>query len=302
MDISKSNLAVEPQSGEKDGANEKTYRIPISTGVFEHCPKMRDALWLFLWYIDKTTHEDEGGKGYILGGMPVVDSKPASALRVPVKTIRRWRAKLVRHGYIHTLRTPYGLVITLLKSKKWNWKPTLVTPTGTDSTGRRDLPIRAVSSLETSRNGKTECPNREHRLPVSGRESAQNGKYKEDRTETLKKQGQNRGQNEEASANRRDELPLEEMRVPHLEAWKKIRLPGPVGSVGFRSGWETWCAEKDSEVDSMVWLMEGYIQDCQSRDVKVPPPFFAAKRNAEQKEREPEDRMASANRRPAVQI
>jgi len=58
------------------GFHGKTYRIPVSTGIFEHCSKIKDALWLFLWYIDKTT--TSGTEGKVLGGSPITDEEPAS--------------------------------------------------------------------------------------------------------------------------------------------------------------------------------------------------------------------------------
>jgi hypothetical protein len=174
------SAAVVRKSSKKDRANEKSFRIPISSGIFEHCPNMLDAVWLFMWYIDRTTEEDDG-EGLVLGGMPIVDSKPASTLQVPVKKVRKWRLHLGNNGYIRTLRTPYGHVITLLKSKKWNWKPTLVQPKNADA-GARDLPNREISTTkENARNGHSDLPNRTVRMPDLGSQSAQNGKYKEDK-------------------------------------------------------------------------------------------------------------------------
>jgi hypothetical protein len=298
MDTSKIKTGTESASSGKERNNEKTYRIPISTGLLEHCPKMLDSVWLYMWYIDRTT-EERDGEGYILGGIPIVDAKPASALRVPVKTIRRWRLKLVREGYVRALRTPYGFVITLLKSKKRNWKPTLVAPLETDSSGRRDLPNGEITRKESSRSGHRDLPNGEERFTVSGAVISPNGKYKEDRTVL------NRDRTvEEAAATSpsREELPSAETNyIPsNPGAWKEVGLPGPAGSLTFRNGWEAWYAENDSEHDSKVWLMESYIQDCQARHINVPPPFFAAKRKAEQEEQEP--RVARAGQRPPVQI
>jgi hypothetical protein len=197
--MTENNLALAPQSSRKDRANGKTYRIPISTGIFEHCPDMLDSVWLFLWYIDKTTKET-GGEGRVLGGMPIIDSEPAGTLRVPVKKVRGWRAQLVRRGYIRALRTPYGHVITLLKSKKWNWAPTLVQP---GKAGERDLPNKEISLAKCDE----ENPRIREATAQIGQSSSRNGeatarigKYKEDRTETLNLQGQNSGQNSSSTS------------------------------------------------------------------------------------------------------
>jgi hypothetical protein len=195
--MTQNNLALSPQSSGKDRANEKTYRIPVSTGIFEHCPDMLDSVWLFLWYIDRTTKEN-GGEGRVLGGVPIIDSEPAHTLRVPVKKIRRWRAQLVRQGYIRALRTPYGHVVTLLKSKKWNWAPTLLQ----EKKSGVDLPKREISPaagvLERSRLGESTSRSGQSSAQI-GQATSLIGKYKEDRTKTLNLQGQNSRQNSEST-------------------------------------------------------------------------------------------------------
>src|ERR1700722_575513 len=102
----------------------QTFRIPVSNGLFEHCAAMGEAIWYFLWCIDKTTKEkqDDDGTGNlvgaVLGGMPVRDSIAALELGREVKTIRRWRGQLTEQGYIETKRTPIGYKIWVKKSKK----------------------------------------------------------------------------------------------------------------------------------------------------------------------------------------
>jgi hypothetical protein len=97
---------------------ERTYRFGVSTGLFEHCMIIGDAVWYLLWSIDRTT-EEKDGDGKVLGGMPIHDSRPAEELGVSVWTIRRWRNKLTKAGYIKTTRTPNGHSVTVAKSKKW---------------------------------------------------------------------------------------------------------------------------------------------------------------------------------------
>ena len=159
------STAAVSKSRKKEGAYEKTFRIPISTGLFEHCPDMLDAIWLFIWYIDKTTKEIEDEEtndrtGIVLGGMPIVDAKPAAALGVPVKTIRRWRKMLADGGYAVFCRTPYGYSVTLPNSKKWSWGPTLVD--SKPKLSNRDLPKREISTpKESYRFGHRDFPERE---------------------------------------------------------------------------------------------------------------------------------------------
>jgi hypothetical protein len=104
-------------------SEKQTYRIPVSTGIFEHWRYLREALWLFLWFIDRTTREpttDDGSKlGSVLGGMPIRDSDAASTFGCTKRSIRTWRNRLAKFGYIQQKRTGTGYIITLLKSKKW---------------------------------------------------------------------------------------------------------------------------------------------------------------------------------------
>ena len=140
--------------------------------MFTHCSDILDSVWLFLWYIDKTTEETDG-EGLVLGRMPIADSKPATDLGMPVKKVRGWRIHLTEKGYVLARRTPYGHVITVLKSKKRTWAPTLVEPKATE----RDLPKQEISTngagRENSQNGHRDLPIQEVRIPDPGSQSAQ---------------------------------------------------------------------------------------------------------------------------------
>src|ERR1017187_3652814 len=71
----KGRPTMTPRDSEKP-----TFRIPVSTGIFEHWRDIREAIWLLLWYIDKTTRESEadggGTVGSVLGGLPIRDRGP----------------------------------------------------------------------------------------------------------------------------------------------------------------------------------------------------------------------------------
>lgn len=101
----------------------RTFRIPVSTALFEDCAKLGSAIWLLLHYIDRTTEEvpQPGGTliGRVLGGKPVCDAEAAARLHCSVKTIRRWRRTLERAGHIRRRRTPFGAVIEVVNSQKW---------------------------------------------------------------------------------------------------------------------------------------------------------------------------------------
>ena len=104
----------------------KTFRIPVSTGLFEHYPRIEESIWFFLWAIDKTTQEipdpDEPGKklGVVLGGKPQTDEEIAKSFPgASVRTIRRYRTKLVHQKYLKQRRTPCGHSLWVRNSQKW---------------------------------------------------------------------------------------------------------------------------------------------------------------------------------------
>ncbi len=61
----------------------------------------------------------QGGVGKIWGGKPVKSEDIVKSLGISDKTYRRDIKTLEDEGYITTLRTPYGLVITIKKAKKF---------------------------------------------------------------------------------------------------------------------------------------------------------------------------------------
>ena len=100
----------------------KTFRFPVSNGIFAHYPRLKDSIWLLLYYIDKTTREVDDGDGnfvgLVLGGSPRRDSDVAADFGCDKRTICRWRNTLASEGYIEQRITPYGAVVKLKKSKK----------------------------------------------------------------------------------------------------------------------------------------------------------------------------------------
>ncbi|MED4726850.1 hypothetical protein P9597_01590 [Aneurinibacillus migulanus] len=88
----------------------------------EHRKRMGAAIWEFLWCIDKTTKEysvDGQVFGQVLGGKPVKLSDIADDIGGNKSTIKRNLDKLEEEGYLSLIRAPYGLMITVHKSKKW---------------------------------------------------------------------------------------------------------------------------------------------------------------------------------------
>jgi len=153
-------------------AKKATFRIPVSNGLLEHCLKMGDAIWLFLWLIDATTRESANEKGdvagKVLGGMPVSPRRIAEALGgVSEKTIGRWRKKLIEGGYISAKNTGRGFVYTVLKSKK-KWKSSEEGHESPSSSDKNVQPAPTKMSNLVSRDGQAGCPQRESSLPENG--------------------------------------------------------------------------------------------------------------------------------------
>lgn len=141
-----------------DAAGAKgTFRIPVSTGIFDHYKKLKSSIWLFFWYIDKTTVEEDG-YGHVLGGKPVLDSVPAKVLGVSNDTIAAWRENLERHGYIRARRTPYGHVISVAKSKKWvGKKPSEMSQNPVSQMSQNPVSLKNSTS-EMSRSSGSDVP------------------------------------------------------------------------------------------------------------------------------------------------
>jgi hypothetical protein len=101
---------------------ERKFWIPVYRGLFQHYARIGPAIWLFLWYIDKTTREEcaSGDRvGYVLGGAPVKDLAAAYDLACDRATVTRWRRLLESQGYVRIRRVWGGHVIYVMKSKRW---------------------------------------------------------------------------------------------------------------------------------------------------------------------------------------
>ena len=99
----------------------KGFYIEVSNDLLDpkHCHTMGDAVWLFMWFLDKMTIIDSDlGEGKVLGGKPIVYTDLEIDLGISRSTFFRWSEILKQGGYIRTLRTPRGQVITVLKAKK----------------------------------------------------------------------------------------------------------------------------------------------------------------------------------------
>jgi hypothetical protein len=257
----------ELKSSAKEKSNAKTFRIPISNGIFEHYGRLRDARWLLDLFVDWTTKEvptpDGRRDGIVLGGKPIRDEDTASAFhgQCTERTTRRWRQRLARFGYISQKRTPVGYVIRVKKSKKWAHLQA--------SEGKSERPKMADHSEselpnvadQTARNARSELPN------VA------------DPIKTLQLQDRDRAV-EDATAAVSEKAKTE--RNP--EAWEAVGID-PCGSLKFVLAWESIYRDRLDD-ESLSVTMECAIQYCQENSIRVPPPFFNAKRLVERNESE----------------
>lgn len=119
----KSSLSSEnPPSSENDApvGDLESYPITIWSGLLTPCHRARIgiAIWVFWWCIRRTTYEKDG-VGYVLGGSRVKVARLADELGISERSVRSDLARLRQGGYIEVRRVPYGLVITVLRSKRW---------------------------------------------------------------------------------------------------------------------------------------------------------------------------------------
>jgi hypothetical protein len=104
--------------------NEETKResfpFTVWSGLItsEHRGRMGNAIWEFLWLVDKVTREEDG-RGYVLGGKAITCAQMAGELGVSERAVRTALAKLRGQGYIECNRRPGGISFVVLRSKKW---------------------------------------------------------------------------------------------------------------------------------------------------------------------------------------
>ena len=96
------------------------FYIQISNGLLQgaHRKQMGEAVWEFMWCIDKITKVDEDGTGWVLGGKPIKLKDLTDSMQVHATTVSRNLNKLQKFGYLGLVRTPYGIRIKVNKAKK----------------------------------------------------------------------------------------------------------------------------------------------------------------------------------------
>lgn len=84
----------------------------------KHANNIKNAIWLYLWLLDKMTSITEDGVGKVLGGKPITYEEFNKEVPTSLANYRRYVKRLRDYGYINTVRTPTGLVITINKAFK----------------------------------------------------------------------------------------------------------------------------------------------------------------------------------------
>ena len=93
--------------------------IPVSNGILtpEHRRALGGGIWEFLWCLDKITKIDRNGNGVLLGGRPIQIKEIAEQLGASEDTVSRNIHRL-SPDYLALKRTPYGVLILVMKAKK----------------------------------------------------------------------------------------------------------------------------------------------------------------------------------------
>jgi hypothetical protein len=259
-------------SSGKEKSNAKTFRIPISNGIFEHYARLKDARWLLDLFVDWTTKEvptpDGRRDGIVLGGKPIRDEDTASAFhgQCTDRTTRRWRQRLARFGYISQKRTPVGYVIRVKKSKKWGHLQA--------SEGKSERPKMADHSASelpnvadlTARNARSELPN------VADL-TARNARSELPNVADPIKTGQGLYRDKSVSHDRTDGLQLTGLTWMEL---KITRLP-----VRFESFVELVEENpKDDDEEFVPWA-QTILDLCAEREIEYPKVFLKRLKDAE---------------------
>jgi hypothetical protein len=98
----------------------KDYNAGLRGVLFEarHYQRMGSALWLFGWLVLRQTHQ-QADIGWVLGGSPISYREIEDETGFNVRTLERWMHTLRRHGYIQTEAAPAGVIVRIMKAKKF---------------------------------------------------------------------------------------------------------------------------------------------------------------------------------------
>lgn len=97
-----------------------SYPIKIWSGLLKdgHTKRIENALWEFIWLINKVTKEVDG-IGIVLNGKPIKVKEICMDLEREYKAVWRHLKTLESEGYINLKRCPFGFLVTINNSKKF---------------------------------------------------------------------------------------------------------------------------------------------------------------------------------------
>lgn len=248
-----------------------SHPIPVWNGIFDHYGRIGIALWVFLWLIDRIPkNSEQDGVGKVLGGRPVKISEIVETMRgATYRGVRRQLDALEELGYIARRRTPYGFVVEVRNSRKWNiWKP--------KETGQKGQSLQG----ETGQKGQSG----EERVAKKGAQSGQKGQNKEDTAIHSSKETQQKAAASSPDRRLWNELGISAMAMRSL-------------SPAFRELCEGLYAARGSQT---LNELAGLCMDLwQEQGGKIPAPF--AKAAAELRERRKENPQQSGCERPELE-
>lgn len=98
----------------------RNYNTGLRGVLFDsrHYARMGQAVWLFGWLVLRETRERDG-IGFVLGGRPVTYREIEEETGFARKSLERWMRVLRRGGYIETTTAPGGVIVRILKAKKF---------------------------------------------------------------------------------------------------------------------------------------------------------------------------------------
>lgn len=98
----------------------KDFNIGLRGGLIEtrHYERMGAAIWLYGWLVLRQTHQSDF-VGWVLGGSPITYAEIEEETGFNPRTLERWMQTLRRWGYIETESRPAGMIVRILRAKKF---------------------------------------------------------------------------------------------------------------------------------------------------------------------------------------
>jgi hypothetical protein len=98
----------------------KDYKAGLRGVLFEarHHQRMGAAIWLYGWLVLRQTHQS-GSIGWVLGGSPISYHEIEEETGFNSRTLERWMHTLRQHGYVETDAAPGGVIVRIIKAKKF---------------------------------------------------------------------------------------------------------------------------------------------------------------------------------------